>query len=256
MSLFQRRREKLPPPLEHEARVPEGQRIYAFGDLHGRDDLAAELHAAIAADMACEPAAEVTVVSLGDLIDRGTGSHAVVAGMAAGFPGAVTIGVRGNHEQMLLDFLEDPQRNGHQWFRNGGGETLRSYGIDTGSRERPRPEELARIRDAFARAIPPAELVFLQRMPVSHTVGDYFFAHAGARPGVALAEQSPTDLLWIRPRSADSDPPAEKVVVHGHTPVEQPFLGKFRINLDTGAYFTNQLTCLVLSDADRRLLAI
>jgi serine/threonine protein phosphatase 1 len=235
--------------------VPDGQRLYVFGDLHGRDDLAARLGAAIAADMAAEPAAEVTVIGLGDLIDRGPGSHAVVAGMNAGFPGTRTISLRGNHEQMLLDFLEDPQGNGHQWFRNGAAETLRSYGVEPGGRERPPPEELARIRDAFARAIPPAELVFLQRMPFSHTVGDYFFAHAGARPGVALAEQDPTDLLWIRPEG-DSDPPREKVVVHGHTPVERPFLGAFRINLDTGAYFTNRLSCLVLSNADRRLLAV
>ena len=236
--------------------MPEGHRIYAFGDLHGRDDLAQRLRAAIIADMVNEPAAEVTVIGLGDLIDRGPGSHAVIASMVAGFPGAATIGLRGNHEQMLLDFLEDPQRHGQQWFRNGAPDTLRSYGVQTGGRERPPPEELARIRDAFARAIPPAELMFLQRMPFSHTAGDYFFAHAGARPGVALAEQEPTDLLWIRAGRADSDAPAEKVVVHGNTPIEQPFLGKFRINIDTGAYFTNRLSCLVLSNADRRLLAV
>ncbi|HVZ14736.1 MAG TPA: metallophosphoesterase [Bauldia sp.] len=245
-----------PPPLDRPARLPDGECIYAFGDLHGRDDLAARLGAAIAADMAVAPPAKVTVIGLGDLIDRGPDSHAVVARMVAGFPGTTTISLRGNHEQMMLDFLEDPQRNGQQWFRNGAPETLRSYGVETGGRERPPPEELARVRNAFARALPPAELVFLQRTPFSHSAGDYFFAHAGVRSGIALDDQEPTDLLWIRSSFADDDPPCEKVVVHGHTPIEQPFVGRFRINLDTGAVFTGQLTCLVLAGESRRLLPI
>ena len=258
ISLFRRRPERAapPPPLNHPPRLPDGVRIYVFGDLHGRDDLAVRLQDAIAADRELSGLPNTVVVGLGDMIDRGSGSQTVIQIMVGGFTGCTTVCLRGNHEQMLIDFLEDPVRYGPLWFRNGAIETLRSYGIATSGRERPPAEELREIRDAAARAIPPSHLLFLQRMPLSYTAGDYFFAHAGAKPGVALTEQTPMDLLWIRSGFADRDPPFEKVVVHGHTPVDQPYFGLYRINLDTGAYSTGRLTCLALEGDQRRLLPV
>jgi serine/threonine protein phosphatase 1 len=96
--------------------------------------------------------------------------------------------------------------------------------------------------------------LFLQRLPLSYTSGDYFFAHAGIRSSKSTERQTARDLLWIREGFADRDEPTSKVVVHGHTPVEHPYLGRYRINLDTGAYFTNRLTCLVLEGTTGRLL--
>jgi serine/threonine protein phosphatase 1 len=96
--------------------------------------------------------------------------------------------------------------------------------------------------------------MLLQKMPLTYVSGDYFFVHAGVRPEVGIERQAVRDLLWIRKGFADRDRPFEKVVVHGHTPVNQPYLGRYRINLDTGAYLTNRLSCLVLEGTDIRPL--
>lgn len=104
--------------------------------------------------------------------------------------------------------------------------------------------------------MPKDHLDFLTRLSLCRTVGDYFFVHAGVRPGVALSQQTERDLLWIRSGFADRDEPFEKVVVHGHTPTKAPFNGRHRINLDTGAYATGRLTCLVLEGEERRFLEV
>lgn len=119
-----------------------------------------------------------------------------------------------------------------------------------------RGEDLTRLRSDLAAKLPPPHLHFLSRLAISQTVGDYFFAHAGARPGVALSEQAERDLLWIRTGPADRDAPFEKIVVHGHTPVQEPFNGRYRINLDTGAYATGRLTCVALEGEARRFVEI
>jgi serine/threonine protein phosphatase 1 len=102
--------------------------------------------------------------------------------------------------------------------------------------------------------MPPSHLEFLRGLPTFCEVGGYFFVHAGARPGVPLGAQKEEDLLWIREGFVDRDAPFEKLVVHGHTAVDQPYFGTYRINLDTGAYFTDRLSCLVVEGAERRLL--
>lgn len=161
--------------------------------------------------------------------------------------------LRGNHEQMMLDFLEDPVRYGARWIANGGEPTLASYSV-TSSRGAS-SDELKLLRRRLAGQLPSAHALFLQRLPTSYHVGDYFFAHAGVRAGVPLDRQSNEDLMWIREGFSDRDGPFEKTVVHGHTPVEEPFLGRFRINLDTGAYLTGRLCCLVLEETDCKLLS-
>lgn len=196
------------------------------------------------------------IVGLGDYIDRGPDSQSVVQALVDGVPGCELALVRGNHEQMFLDFLEGPQEFGPVWLANGALETLHSYGVDVRRVHRLRDPELQAIRDALARSLPPAHLLLLQRLPLTYTSGDYFFVHAGARRRVAINDQLARDLLWMRANVPNLDEPFEKVVVHGHTPVEKPFLGRYRINLDTGAYFTNRLTCLVLEGTSRRILEI
>jgi serine/threonine protein phosphatase 1 len=162
--------------------------------------------------------------------------------------------IRGNHEQMLLDFLGDPDA-GPAWLRNGARETLRSYGVDLADASGARVD-YGKLRTAFRARLPEAHRAFFADLPLSLTVGGYFFVHAGARPGVPLDLQKSSDMLWIRDGFADRDEQFEKVVVHGHTPVDRPYLGKYRINLDTGAYLTNRLSCLVLESRERRILEI
>ncbi len=230
-------------------------RVYAFGDLHGRLDLAQRLRSAIVAD-ADNSATENVVVGLGDMIDRGPDAKGVIDLLLSGFEGCEVVCLRGNHEQMMLDFLEDPARNGPVWFRNGADTTLASYGVSGFARVNASAAEYQSVRDSLARSLPPSHTVFLQGLRLSYEVGDYFFVHAGARPGIPLNQQVAKDLLWIRHGFADTDPTFEKVVVHGHTPVEQPYFGAFRINLDTGAYSTNALTCAVFEEASVRILEL
>lgn len=232
-----------------------GERIYVFGDVHGRHDLLGRTLAAIDRDLEeTPPAGRATIVGLGDYVDRGPDSSRVVLALierGAGPAGLVSL--RGNHEEVLLQFLDEPVRNGERWFAIGGSATVKSYGV-------PLPGggmwDFPALRQALVTRMPPAHLMFLQALPTTYVSGDYLFVHAGVRLGRPLAEQEPADLLWIRRGFSDGDAPFEKVVVHGHTPVEEPFFGTYRINLDTGAYFSGRLTCLVLEGDRRRLLQV
>ncbi len=237
------------------ASVGEGRRLYVFGDVHGRLDLLDGLRAAIARDRAASPAADTMVVGLGDFIDRGPSSRGVIEALATDFFDCRSVYLRGNHEQMLLDFLENPERYGLHWFRNGAAETFRSYASDAGALLAASPVDYRAVRDRLLAEMPASHVELIRGLPLSFDEGGYFFVHAGARPGIPLNMQREQDLLWIREGFSDRDVPFAKVIVHGHTPVDQPYLGRYRINLDTGAYFTNRLTCLVLEGATRRLLA-
>jgi serine/threonine protein phosphatase 1 len=242
---FVRGRKSQRRPVNLPARVPDGVRVYAFGDTHGRSDLLRSLLDAIQHD-ALGSSLQTVVVGLGDYVDRGPDSNGVLQVLADGIAGMEFVSVRGNHEQMMLDFLDSPEKSGALWLANGARETLASYGIETRPVPRPSAGDLRSLRDALAARVPPRHLMSLQRTQLSYISGDYLFVHAGVRRDVAATEQAAADLLWTRQSSADEDEPFEKVVVHGHTPVEEPFIGRYRINLDTGAQFTNRLSCLVL----------
>ena len=248
--------DRQPPPIA-TARVPAGSRIYAVGDIHGRDDLLERLLAGIAADAATSPPPRLAVIFLGDLIDRGPDSRGVVERVAAGPPAqgplaeAEWVVLCGNHEDYLLNFLADT-RAGPSWFKNGGLETVRSYADDAVIAAAE--GDLAALQMALLRALPRPHLRFLSGLPVSHVEGDYFFVHAGVRPKVALADQDPVDMMWIRTPFLASDENFGKVVVHGHSVVATPEIRPNRIAIDTGAWRSGQLTALVLEGGERRFL--
>ena len=233
------------PDLDHPA-LPEGQLLYAVGDIHGRRDLMRTLLALIAEDSRARPrASQRILVFLGDYVDRGADSGGVVADLLAGtLPGFDTHFLKGNHEAILLDFLADPLRLDH-WLMNGGRATMDSYGVDKRAlaEARARPETW---RQAFAAALPEAHLRFFGTLKLSVTFGDYLFVHAGVRPGVPLAAQSEDDLVWIRRPFLDHTGSFGKVVVHGHTPAALPVIRPNRIGIDTGAVFSDRLTALRL----------
>lgn len=248
-----RREEAVIPPAE--PRIPDGIRVYAFGDVHGREDLVRNLLARIVDDAATDPAKGVLVIGLGDYVDRGPSSKGVIDALQNDFATAFhTVFLKGNHEAMLLDFLHSPLV-GSAWLRAGGLECLLSYGVRCNWRQ-ANPDELLRVRDELLDRMGPRHFEFLASLRASQIVGDYFFAHAGARPGISLASQEERDLLWIRKGFSDRDEPFEKFVVHGHTVGMEPFLGNHRINLDTGAYATGRLTCIALEADARRLMEV
>jgi serine/threonine protein phosphatase 1 len=248
-SLFTRAFEKRKPPAA--AAAPANTRIYAIGDVHGREDLLGELAERIKEDLKTAPPYVVTIF-LGDYIDRGPRSAEVVDRLAnRRFPTQIRT-LRGNHEEMLRQFLSDASIL-DEWRRYGGLETLHSYGIDVSQVSRGEGFELART--TLLRALPAEHSKFLEATELSVTLGDYFFCHAGVRPGAALEDQNSRDLLWIRDGFLRFERPFGKIIVHGHTPVASPEIKSNRINIDTGAFATSILTCLILEGAERRFLS-
>lgn len=234
-------------------RAPDGMRLYAVGDIHGRDDLLAELIAAIAADGAAAPDLRKVLIFLGDYVDRGLQSKAVIERLTgAPLPGFERVFLKGNHELALKQFLDDASF-GRSWKYYGGLETLHSYGI-TELTLSDDPADFERARAHFDEVLPDKHREFLDNLAVTAEFGDYFFVHAGVRPGIALSRQIEEDLLWIREEFLDSTSTYGKVVVHGHTPREAVEFRANRIGLDTGAYMTGVLTALVLEGEGRRLI--
>lgn len=242
------------PAAPRQARVPAGQRLYVVGDIHGRVDLAAQMLDSIRADAAmAPPGLHHTLVFLGDYVDRGPDSRGVLD-LLAGHPppGFGAIFLKGNHEEAMLAFLADPAV-GNDWLRFGGQTTLASYEVYRHP-SLSHDEWLEVARDALAAQLPPLHLAFLRALRGRLKVGDYVFAHAGIRPGVPLDRQEEQDLLWIREPFLSSTADHGAVVVHGHTITEAPDIRHNRIGIDTGAYATGRLTCLVLEGAERRFL--
>ncbi len=230
-------------------RLGDGTRVYAVGDVHGCDARLAALHRSIADDLARRPIERPQLVHLGDYIDRGPDSAGVIARLAAGppLPGVPTVNLRGNHEQMMLDSLADPSAM-TQWLANNGADTLAGWGIPASADPR-----------SWTGSIPLKALSFLAGLELMHVVDGYVFVHAGLRPGVPLARQTPDDLMWIRkaflnwPGQLVPDAPG-LVAVHGHTSAPVPEVRRNRIGIDTGAVSGGALTCVVLEGARLRYL--
>lgn len=233
--------------------VPKGLRIYAVGDIHGRLDLLDRMHGLISRDAAEAPDRVKHIVYLGDYIDRGNQSHLVLERLCAGpLPGFGVIHLKGNHEDALLRFLAD-LRIGPHWLGFGGMSTLASYGIRRPSHGTV-VERLEAIQVAMRAALPSHHFVFLRSLRLKVTIGDYMFVHAGIRPGVPLDRQRDQDLIWIREEFLNSDRDYGKIIVHGHTITAEPEIRRNRIGIDTGAFTSGRLTCLVLDGAERRFL--
>ncbi len=242
--------------------MPPGTRVYAVGDCHGCLEALRGLRAAIVADSthadAEAPLADRrVVVYLGDYIDRGPDSRGVVDLLIdeplADFE---SVHLLGNHEAFLRRFL-DGEDVAAVWMMNGGGATLRSYGLDVAAINGPWPGgDAPALRAALAAAVPEAHRGFLDGLGLNHIEGDYFFVHAGVRPGVPLERQGAVDLLWIREPFLGSTADHGKVVVHGHSPAAEVVVRPNRIGIDTGACYGGKLTALVLEGNQHRFLQV
>jgi diadenosine tetraphosphatase ApaH/serine/threonine PP2A family protein phosphatase len=231
--------------------LPQGTRIYAIGDIHGRLDLLEKLLGRIETDLAERPVARPIHVFLGDYIDRGRWSQETIDRLISHGSAHESVFLRGNHELIAVNCLSDPTRI-EQWLRLGGRETLASYGVSSGLFTRR--ARIVEAQAAFHRALPAAHFRFLASLRNSFACGDYFFAHAGARPHVELSQQSENDLLWIRGEFLSSAHDFGKIIVHGHTPAAAVEIRRNRINIDTGAFATDRLSCLVLEGEELALI--
>ena len=257
--------EPAPPPRPGTA--PPGARLYAIGDVHGQLALLEALHEVIREDLAAGAPARVVVVYVGDYVDRGGESRAVLDLLATDGRDAFgqeveCVHLLGNHEDMMLQAL-DPAQAGTgygdgmmaSWLRNGGLATVASYGVmpDTAL---PFPGMAARIRQGMAEALPASHRALLDRLVLQHREGGYLFVHAGIRPGVPFERQSRDDLLWIREEFLEDRTAHPAVIVHGHTPTRTAELLDNRIGIDTGAFATGRLTAVALEGTERRVLQV
>jgi serine/threonine protein phosphatase 1 len=232
-------------------KIPSGKRVYAVGDVHGRADTLATVLCRIDADLSAYPIAQPIQVFLGDYVDRGLHSRQVVDTLLERRRQHDLVLLKGNHEECVSQVLLDASQM-TKWKEMGGTTTLFSYGITSSLGGDRQTDE--QVRAAFRSKMPQSHADFFGSLALTFTCGEYFFVHAGVRPKIPLRNQAEKDLLWIRDDFLSYEASFEKVVVHGHTPVVQPDIRSNRINIDTGAYATGRLTCVVLENDHVRFL--
>jgi len=228
------------------------QTVYAIGDIHGDLDQLRAIHSFIEADITTQLAVDPVIVHIGDLVDRRPDSKGVIDYLIAGpTTNSTWVVLRGNHDRMFTIFLRDPHgadpilRPDYTWLhpRLGGRDTLLSYGVeyrDDKSLEQLHGETLA--------AVPVSHLKFLESLPNVWQNDSHFFCHAGVKPGVPLARQIEDDLIWVRTPFHISTETFAKVIVHGHTPIDEVTHYGNRINIDTGAAYGKKLSAIVLDE--------
>jgi serine/threonine protein phosphatase 1 len=225
-----------------ESRLPEGRRVYAVGDIHGRRDLLDDILARIEDDAAARGAADTLIVFLGDLIDRGPDSRGVVERLIAFAGGPFeTRFLMGNHEEVFLRALSGDLKALRFLIRIGGRETILSYGLADAEY---RALDFESLLETLRARVPDRHVDFLSGFERWVEAGDYLFVHAGIRPGVPLDAQDDEDLIWIRAPFLNHRFSGEVTIVHGHTPVEavEPLPG--RIDIDTGCFYSGVLTAV------------
>ncbi len=234
-------------------RIPDGRRLYAIGDIHGRSDLLEELHQKILKDASNASNLFNHIIYLGDYIDRGPCSQQVINLLLHDIPkGFTPTYLLGNHEAMLLDFLETTS-SGQNWLCNGGDATLVSYQID--QRILSHAIDYANLQSALKNNLPAAHISFFNSLELSYDCGDYFFCHAGVKPSLPLDTQSKDDLLWIRDEFLYCSTQLEKIIVHGHSISDKVAFYPHRIGVDTGAWFSDRLSALVLEGSEQRVIS-
>lgn len=227
---------------------PRGMAIYAIGDVHGRMDLLARMLDRIDDEIARNAPSDWRIVLLGDLVDRGPWSRQVIDCLLARAADPRHVFLAGNHDSGFLAFLERMEARG-TFLAFGGVATAASYGVALDA-------PLADAHAALVAAVPDTHRRFLRELKPSLHLGDYFFCHAGIRPGIRLEAQSVDDLQWIRSPFLEYRYPHPAIVVHGHTPCAAPEFCSNRINVDTGAFRSGLLTALVIEEESRRLLQV
>jgi len=232
---------------------PAGKRLYAVGDIHGRLDLLDRLLERIEDDIRTRPVETAAVVFLGDLIDRGPQSAQVIERLRTldTFPARLLF-LQGNHEEILLRVLAGEPGLAYDWLKFGGDACAQSYGVSPTALQAMDEERIARV---LGTAIPREHVAFLESFGDTFRFGDYLLVHAGIRPGVAIEEQQPHDLRWIRHPFLSDGNDHGCMVIHGHTITDEVDRRSNRIGIDTGAYRTGVLTAAVVEGPDIHFLS-
>jgi len=230
--------------------LPEGKRVYAIGDIHGRIDLFDGIISLIESDDATRGEADTTIVLLGDLIDRGLNSAAVIARAREWSKRRSVEFIMGNHEEMLLASRSSLDALSG-FLKFGGVETIQSYGV---SSDAVNCADLLEAQSMMNGAIPEDDFSFIETFKPAIMIGDYLFVHAGIRPNVPIAQQSELDCRWIREPFLSYEGDFGACVIHGHTITREPDVRANRIGIDTGGYMFGTLTALGLEGENRWFL--
>lgn len=234
-----------------DAKGPEGIRLYAIGDVHGRLDLLQEMHGLIRADIDRHPTHDWRIIHLGDYIDRGPDSKGVLDFLVhASTHDPRILSLIGNHDDGFLHYLAAGDTNGI-FALHGGRDTARSYGVEVDYTD---PASAKAAYPLLLHAIPQAHIDYIRSMPSSVSFGDFFFCHAGVNPGVPLDAQDRDDLMWIRTLFLKWTDPLDKVIIHGHTPQSSVDVQLNRVNLDTYAWKNGKLSAIVIDGPEKRFL--
>ncbi|WP_343546655.1 metallophosphoesterase [Sphingobium yanoikuyae] len=239
--------------VEQSPRIPEGMRVYAVGDVHGRQDLLEDLLCRLVEDNARRPPAQVLYIFLGDLIDRGPASAGVVNLVLDFATRHDCRFIRGNHEEVLLQLLDEEAGDGstesaRMFARIGGRQTALSYGV---------PEPLYNgwnfdvVGEMMRPFIAQAHIDFFLAMEEMIVLGDYIFVHAGIDPTLPIDAQDLRKTRWIRTAFTNAAGPFEKYVVHGHSITSGVDMHPHRCGIDTGAYRSGILSALGCEGAAR-----
>lgn len=236
------------------AKSTDGRIVFAVGDIHGCYVQLSALLEAIVEDIAAVAGNKQSLlIFCGDYVDRGPQSADVLSALVwlSRHPTLDVVFLRGNHETLLLDFLDHP-KSSLPWLLRDGKVTLMSYGIDMLEiGEDTSSPYLANLRDQLMDNMPASHLQLLRHLPTKLVCGDYVFVHAGLKPGISIERQTDEDCLWIREEFLTTDYPFKKVVVHGHSwNSAAPVVTANRVGIDTGAYSTGVLTAVRLDGAD------
>jgi serine/threonine protein phosphatase 1 len=234
-----------------DAKGPEGIRLYAIGDVHGRLDLLQDMHGLIHADIDRNPTHDWRIIHLGDYIDRGPDSKGVLDFLIhASTHDPRILSLIGNHDDGFLRYLATGDTNGI-FALHGGSDTARSYGVEV---DYTQPASAVAGYRLLVDNVPQAHVDYIRSMPSSVSFGDFFFCHAGVNPAVSLDTQDRDDLMWIRTLFLKWTDPLEKVIIHGHTPQSAIDVQPNRVNLDTYAWKSGKLSAIVIDGLEKRFL--
>ena len=246
---------KLFARAEPEPRIfamPAGERVYAIGDIHGRRDCLDQLLGLIDEDDARRGRVDTKLVLLGDLIDRGADSRGVVERAMHIAKSPQTVLLMGNHEEILIRAWEGDRTAAGLFHRVGGRETMLSYGVSEAEYDAC---DLGDLADLIAAHVPAEHIAFMRSFLDQWQCGEYLFVHAGIRPGLAMEDQSASDLRWIRREFLDDPRDHGMMVVHGHSITEEVDAQPNRIGIDTGAFASGKLTALGIEGSEIWILS-
>lgn len=244
-------------PIPFSAKLNPDHPVYAIGDIHGRFDLLEALLKEIREDIAARKLTEAEIVFVGDYIDRGEDSAEVLKSLMVlpqKFDGKIHF-LMGNHEKMMLDFLETPEKNGARWMRNGGLQTLAAFGVG-GLSEVSNSGGLRIARNKLKQSLPVGTVEWLKNLNLIYQSGNVFVVHAAADPALNMYSQSPNTLLWGHRDFPNKSRCDGNWVIHGHTVVDEPTISEGKISIDTGAYFSNRLSAVCISGHSTRFFTV